>query len=160
MIQKHRIADPNDFHKEAQTLQSLRHDNIVSVYDAGITDDYVYLAMEYIPDGSVKSIYNAQPLPVSKAVAVTRDISYDLEHAHNNGFVHRDIKPGNILLGASRSAKLSDFGLASKLSNAGIASASSYPAHGAPEMISGNVSTTQSDIYGLGVTLYRLMNGD
>lgn len=160
LIPKHRIADSNKFHSEAQILQDLRHDNIVSVHDAGITDDFVYLAMEYLPDGSLMSISNDTLLPTRKTLSFVCETSYGLEYAHNKGFVHRDIKPGNILIGSNGTAKLSDFGLASKLTDTGTATASGYPAHRAPEMIRSNESTTQSDIYGMGVCLYRLLNGD
>ena len=156
-----RISDPTNFYKEPQTLMALRHDNIVEVQDAGKTPDgTLYVAMEYLPKGSVDSIFKGVPILMSIALKILEDISWAVEYAHQRGYIHRDIKPGNILLTRERKAKLSDFGLATSIPRGGTASPYGYLTHVAPEVLRTGRTSKASDIYALGVTAYRLINGD
>lgn len=156
-----RIYDPTQFYKEPHVLMELRHDHVVSVEDAGkLKDGTLYIAMEYLPKGSVESTYKGGPLPLSKALRILINVCWGLEYAHNRGVVHRDIKPANILLGDDGRAKLSDFGLATRIPRGGLASPTGYLTHIAPEVFKTGNASKASDTYALGVTAYRLINGD
>lgn len=155
------IADPDRVYEEAQTLSRLRHENIVRVEDAGRTrNGDLYIAMEYVKQGSIEDQYSGSIVPVRRVRELICDVCRGLEYTHNQGYVHRDIKPANILISDRGSGKLSDFGLAALLDESGLASPYGYAIHRAPEMIDTGESSVRSDIYSLGVTLYRLINGD
>ncbi len=160
-VPKSRISDPTDFYKEPQTLMDLRHDNIVAVQDAGRTPDgTLYVAMEYLPRGSVEDNFKGSPVPLSVAAKILQDICWAIEYAHQRGYIHRDIKPANILLTREGTAKLSDFGLATRVPRGGTASPYGYLTHVAPEVLTTGKTSKASDMYALGVTAYRLINGD
>lgn len=160
LIEKTLISDPSRFHIEAQLLQELQHAHVVKVLDAGMTDDHVFVAMEYLPTGSIQTLFKGDCLPTSLAILLISQISYGLEYAHSKDIIHRDVKPANFLLSEDGMAKISDFGLASRLDLEGAASGSGYAPHRAPEMLTTKLATKLSDIYGSGVALYRLVNGD
>jgi serine/threonine-protein kinase len=156
-----RIHDPTHFYNEPHTLMELQHENIVRVVDAGkLPDGTLYIAMEYLPRGSIESIHRGQPLLLSVAFSILKDICWALEYAHNRDFIHRDIKPANILISSDYRAKLSDFGLATRVPRGAFASPYGYLTHVAPEVLRTNRTSKLSDIYALGVTAYRLVNGD
>ena len=94
---------------EARATARLNHPNIVSVYDAGETEGSPFVVMELVEGGS---LHSHRPQSQAKIVAIARQISAALLHAHTNGIIHRDLKPENVLLAHDGSAKLSDFGLA------------------------------------------------
>lgn len=160
-IPKSRIQDPTNFYKEPQTLMSLRHDNIVRVEDAGKTrDGTLYIAMEYLPRGSVEDVFKGSPVPLSFAFRILEDICWAMEYAHQKDYIHRDVKPANILLTRQGTAKLSDFGLATRVPRGVTASPYGYLTHVAPEVLRTGRTSKASDVYALGVTAYRLINGD
>jgi len=155
-----RIANPTEFYAEPRTLVGLHHDHIVDVVDAGRTGSGdLYIAMEYIVEGSLEDVYKGAPAPVATAVRIVSEVCRGAEHAHSLGYIHRDIKPANVLLPPS-GAKLSDFGLATRMSIGGTAPPAGYVSHLAPEVVAGRASTVRSDVYAIGVTAYRLVNGD
>lgn len=155
------ILDPTSFYNEPQTLMALRHENIIRVEDAGkAPDGTLYIAMEYIPRGSVKDVFQGAPVPLSIAIGILQDICWAVEYAHQAGYIHRDIKPANILLTKEGSAKLSDFGLATRVPRGGTASPHGYLTHVAPDVLKTGKTSAASDVYALGVTAYRLVNGD
>lgn len=156
-----RVRDPTNFYQEPQTLMALRHENIVRVEDAGkLPNGSLYIAMEYLRKGSVDAVYRGRPAPLKYAVRLLCDLCWGLEYSHNHGYIHRDIKPGNILIGSAGEAKLSDFGLAVRVPRGETASPYGYLTHIAPEVLSEGITSTRSDLYALGVTAYRLINGD
>ncbi len=160
-IRASRIADPTEFYKEPQILMALRHKSIVRVEDAGPLDGGgLYIAMEYLPKGSVADAYRGRPVSLRKARKILCDVCWGLAYAHQRGFIHRDIKPGNILLTDAGDAKLSDFGLATRAPRGIGASPYGYLTHLAPEVLTSGATTVLTDIYALGVTAYRLVNGD
>ena len=160
-VSKSSIVNPTKFYNEPQTLMALRHENIVNVEDAGKNPDgSLYIAMEYLSRGSLETVFKGRPLPLKLAISLLKDICWALEFAHQNGYIHRDIKPANILLTKEDRGKLSDFGLATRVPRGGIASPQGYLTHVAPEVFRTGNTSKSSDIYALGVTAYRLINGD
>jgi len=160
-VRPDRVHDPTDFYREPRTLMELRHANVVRVEDAGTQPDgTLYIAMEYLPRSSLEQRFKGRPLPLSRARSLLCDVCWGLEYAHQRGFVHRDIKPANILIGPNGEGKLSDFGLAALAPKGSSASPYGYLAHLAPEVFRDNVTCHLTDIYALGVTAYRLVNGD
>lgn len=156
-----RIQNPTEFYQEPQTLMRLRHENIVRVEDAGKkADGTLYIAMEYLPSGSVKDKFRGRPIPIQKARKILCDVCWGLEYAHQNGYIHRDIKPGNILLGGDGKAKLSDFGLATRIPRGRAASPHGYITHLAPEVFDQGFTSKLTDIFALGITSYRVLCGD
>jgi eukaryotic-like serine/threonine-protein kinase len=160
IIPKNRVLNPSNFFLEAQTLKSAEHHNVVKVEETGeMIDGSIYVAMEYLPGGSLQPDSPTSFIPLTRAQKLVCDMLRGLEHAHNKGIVHRDIKPANILVGPDGAAKLSDFGLAIPLDVAPPKDYN-YRLHLAPEVASGGQYTIAADIYATGVTLYRLINGD
>jgi len=160
-IRPDRVRDPTNFYQEPRTLRDLIHENIVRVEDAGRLDNgTLYVAMEYLPAGSVEKRFQGRPVALSYSKQITCDLCWALEYAHNRGYIHRDIKPGNILIGRKGEAKLSDFGLATRVPRGDAASPYGYLTHIAPEIFQGEGASASTDIYALGVTCYRIINGD
>lgn len=165
-VRKSRIIDPTDFYKEPRLLKELQHENIIRVEDAGKTtpDETLYIAMEYLPKGSIKDEFKGRPVPLFQAKVIILNICWALHYAHHvhgsKAIIHRDIKPANILLTEDGKAKLSDFGLATHIPRGGGASPFGYLTHIAPEVFVTNEMNILTDIYALGVTAYRLFNGD
>jgi serine/threonine protein kinase len=134
------------------------------VEEAGTLDDgRIYVAMEYLPKGSLEDEAKGAYVDLTRVKRVMIDVLRGLEHAHRSGILHRDIKPGNILIGNNLEARLSDFGLAiplgANLKALGI-NDYNYILHLAPEAFRRGQYTVHTDIYACGVTLYRLVNGD
>lgn len=156
-----RIQNPTKFYREPQTLVRLRNDYIVRVEDAGQeSDGTLYIAMEYLPQGSIKDKFRGRPLPILEARKFLYHICWGLEFAHQKNYIHRDIKPSNVLIGRDRKAKISDFGLATRIPRDRGASPYGYITHLAPEVFVDGLTSKLADIYALGVTAYRLFNGD
>jgi len=139
----------------------LQHDNIVKVVDAGKeTDGTLYIAMEYFKRGSLEDVCRGRPAQLRAASRYIRDVCWGLEYAHNQNFIHRDIKPANVLVSDGGEAKLSDFGLATKVPKGLGGSPYGYLSHLAPEVFTSGATSAVTDVFALGVTAYRLFNGD
>jgi serine/threonine protein kinase len=158
------VQNPQEFLdaiNEAQILEKCRHRNIVDIKEIDIhqiqNSPVPCIAMEYLSKGSAQGFMEKNFVTVRKAIKITSDVLFGLEHAHNEGIYHRDIKPANILFSANSSAKLSDFGLAYGLANQPFNFAG-YSPHLPPEVLQGTLQDELSDIYSLGVTFYRLIN--
>lgn len=164
LIPPAKVLNPTNFFHEAQILKAVEHPNIVRVEETGELDDKrIYVAMEYLPKGSLEDESKGSYLPLTRAKRLMIDVLRGLEHAHSQGVLHRDIKPANILIGRTLEGKLSDFGLAvtvgTDLKALGIKEYN-YIAHMAPELYDGKPNSIATDVYGCGVTLYRVVNGD
>jgi serine/threonine-protein kinase len=144
------------FH-EAKVLHRCRHKHIVAINEANIfqidSEDRVVLDLEFVPEGSLEAALRKRWVPVKESVHSVRGALLGLEYAHSQGFLHRDVKPANILLG--KNTKLSDFGLATASSAELVGSGQGYISHLAPEYYVRLETTVLTDIFAVGVTLFR-----
>ena len=157
-------TDPTKFMQslqEAQILKKCQHKHIVTINEANIFPvngtNRVVLDLEYIPEGSLETALAARWVSIRESVEYIRGALRGLEHAHAQGFLHRDVKPGNILL-APNTPKLSDFGLATDAGLSLIGSAKGYKPHVPPEYYSNRTTSEQTDIFAVGVTLFRALS--
>lgn len=155
------------FHVERQILANLDHPNIARLLDGGRTEEGVpYIVMEYVDGIPIDAFCDRNSLPIPRRLALFRTICSAVHYAHQNLVVHRDIKPGNILVTADGVPKLVDFGIAKLLDPVGIDTALTSTGQGvmtldyaSPEQIRGEPITTATDVYALGVLLYVLLTG-
>lgn len=157
-------ANVRRFEREAETLGALRHEHIVRAYAFGEVDGRPYLTMELVEGPSAQDkVITGGPLPVDEALAIVEQTAMALAYAHERGFIHRDVKPSNILLHEGRTVKLSDFGLAKLEGDLSVTvdgSVLGTPHYLAPEQISGSPNVdARADIYSLGMTLFFLVAG-
>ena len=153
------------FRREAVNVASLSHPNIVSVHDRGEAEDgSYYMAMEYVPGGTLKErIDRDGPLPPATASAVAVQIADALGAAHEQGVVHRDVKPQNVLVSATGDVKVADFGIARAAAADVISGTSTVlgtARYMSPEQAMGEVVGPASDLYSLGVVLYEMLTGE
>jgi eukaryotic-like serine/threonine-protein kinase len=147
---------------EAQTMVEAKHDHVVEIYSAELEGGQPVIRMEYLPDGSVEHRHGGAPVPVAEAVRIMEDACRGIQHLHVRKILHRDIKPGNLLLTPTGSVKVSDFGLSCPIADASGAPQIAYQPHRPPEAVKQGIAITTrvGDIYAAGVTAYRLLNGD
>ena len=161
--------DPNfveRFRREAQSAAGLTHPNIVAVYDWGKVNNTYFIAMEFVQGRTLASILKEKlRLTARQACDVAVDVASALGFAHENGVVHRDIKPGNILIGSTGQVKVADFGIARALGSAveeGLTQTGSVmgtATYLSPEQAQGSQPDPRSDIYSLGVMMYEMVAG-
>lgn len=150
------------FVNESRAIALLSNDHIVDIYDVAFTGKSKYIVMEYI-DGITLREYMKRnaPLSLDTALDFTMQILSALQHAHEKGVVHRDIKPQNIMVQTNGKLKVTDFGIAeirdSKPQNSGVAMGTVY--YISPEQASGKTTTFSSDIYSVGIMLYEMTTG-
>jgi serine/threonine protein kinase len=154
----------NRFVLEAKAAASLDHENIVHVIDFGRDGDCYQMVMEYVEGESLSDILERwRPIKYDLALAIVRQVCLGLEHAHSKGIIHRDIKPGNVLLTASGRAKIADFGLAkltqSNTSQTAANAILGTPLYMSPEQAFGESVDNRSDLFSLGTMLYELLTG-
>src|SRR6185436_11559727 len=157
------------FRNERQILAALNHPNIARLLDGGATDEGLpYFVMEYIEGLSIKRYCDTQRLPIVERLKIFRQVCAAVAYAHEHQVIHRDIKPGNILVAADGTPKLLDFGIAKILDPALAAdtldlTASAMrmmtPEYASPEQARGEQVTDATDQYSLGVLLYELFTG-
>ncbi len=152
------------FRNERQILASLDHPNIARLLDGGTTDDGVpYLVMELIEGQPIDAYCDAHKLSVSERLLLFRQVCAAVQYAHQRLVIHRDIKPGNILVTKQGEPKLLDFGIAKIVTPIHDAQTTltqaMTPEYASPEQIRGEPITTATDVYSLGVVLYRLLTG-
>jgi serine/threonine protein kinase len=153
------------FEREAKVLARFDHTNIVTIYDYGEFQNQPYLVMQYLSGGSLKDL-TGKKMPWGKALQITFEIANGLAYAHEAGILHRDIKPGNILMTQEGKIKITDFGIArilesgdnTQLTATGIGIGT--PDYMSPEQCMGMDANPQSDVYALGVVLYELITGN
>ena len=154
------------FYKEGRAAAKLNDANIVQAYDVGQSGEYHYFVMEYVDGDTVyEQIVEKKKHSEKEAIPIIRQVALALKHAHKVGFIHRDIKPKNIMIAKNGDVKLADLGLARALDDRVAAEAEAGRAYGtpyyiSPEQIRGKKNITPSaDIYGLGATLYHMVTG-
>lgn len=156
--------DANDAIKkleEAQILHKCKHKNIVHINEANIYDinssPHVIIDMEYLPRGSFEDAIESNSVSIHTTLRLIVDCLFALEHAHINGILHRDVKPANIML-CDFGAKLSDFGLATVLGLRSAGSPRGYTTHLPPEYFVNRNTTELTDVFAVGITLFRACN--
>jgi len=168
------------FEREVRAISRLSHPNIVTAYDSNVFEGRHYLVLELIEGPNLSQFLRKQgPLPIDQALEYTREVALGLDHAHKKGLVHRDMKPGNLLIQLEESngnkvpgqIKISDFGLArlrdtdpEKLTESSIAvsnhSVTGTPDYISPEQARGiHLADIRSDLYSLGCTIYQCLTG-
>lgn len=153
------------FRREAQSVASLFHSNIIDIYDIGDdTSEIYYIVMEYVEGETLKDLIKREaPLELGPALHIMDQITSAIEHAHEQGIIHRDIKPHNILIGKNGDVKVTDFGIAIAMTSATITHTNSVlgSAHYfSPEQARGGYANTKSDIYSLGIVLFEMLTGE
>jgi serine/threonine protein kinase len=149
--------------REARSSAALHHPHVVSIYDAVAEGDHIWLVMEHVRGRTLSQILREDgPLPPARAAWIGAQVAEGLAAAHERGTVHRDVKPGNILVSDGDHAKISDFGIArthgdSTLTRSGVLIGT--PAYFAPEIARGGAPSPAADVWALGVALYSAVEG-
>lgn len=151
------------FMREALSATSLTHPNIVDIFDVGEDGDIHYLVMEYIEGQTLKEfIVSNGPLSPEEALPIMQQLVSAISNAHENGIVHRDVKPQNILMDRDGNVKITDFGIAMALSATAHTKTNSVLGtvhYLSPEQARGGMATKKSDIYSVGIVFYELLTG-
>jgi TolB-like protein len=153
------------FRLEAEAAASLDHPCIVPIYEVGERDGQCYFSMKFVEGGQLDEVVKHTPLSIRQAVELIAKVARTVHYAHEHGILHRDIKPGNILLDANGAPHLTDFGLARLVESESTVTRTlevlGTPSYMAPEQAAGNNTevTGTTDVYGLGAVLYQLLTG-
>jgi serine/threonine protein kinase len=151
------------FRREARAIAALRHPNILAVYDYGEEEGLAYIVMEYVESGTLKDRLQGEPIDWQRAVDLGIGVGRALAFAHDQGIIHRDVKPANILLPREDWPLLADFGLVKlqqarrALTQAGVILGT--PDYTAPEQALGETADHRADIYALSVVLFEMLTG-
>lgn len=168
LLAEHLADDPafvSRFKHEALAAARLVHPNIVQVFDSGLdeTSHRHFIVMEYVEGSSCAELLRDRGhLPAAEAAQIAADAAEGLDYAHRNGVIHRDVKPGNLLVGDSGHVKLADFGIAKATEQSSVTQVGSVlgtAAYLAPEQARGEEADPRCDIYALGVVAYQLASG-
>ena len=153
------------FRLEAEAAARLEHPGIVPIHEVGERDGSCYFSMKFVEGGQLDEVARREPMPIRRAAELIAKVARTVHYAHEHGILHRDIKPGNILLDAKGEPHLTDFGLArlveSESSVTHTLDVLGTPSYMAPEQAVGNNAAISSvtDVYGLGAVLYQLLTG-
>ena len=152
------------FRSELRLAREVSHKNVVRIHDIGEHEGLRFLTMRYVPGRSLSDVLEKEgPMSPERAVAITRQVASALEEAHRAGVIHRDLKPGNILLDRDDTAYITDFGIARSLTRDGLTRAGAVvgtPDYLSPEQIAGDPVDGRTDLYALGIVLYEMLTGE
>lgn len=151
------------FQREAVTAARLRHPHIVTIYDVGEQDGLYYIVMEYLEGMTLAELIQQQGLlPLDKVAHIAQQIASALDYAHCQGFIHRDVKPGNVIVGLGDHATLTDFGIVKAVAGTTLTQTGMMigtPQYMSPEQVEGREIDHRTDIYSLGVVCYEMLTG-
>jgi serine/threonine protein kinase/tetratricopeptide (TPR) repeat protein len=153
------------FRLEAEAAARLEHPGIVPIHEVGERDGSCYFSMKFVEGGQLDAVAKREPMPMRRAVELIAKVARTVHYAHEHGILHRDIKPGNILLDAKGEPHLTDFGLARLVESESNVTQTldvlGTPSYMAPEQAVGNnvAVSSATDVYGLGAVLYQLLTG-
>jgi hypothetical protein len=150
--------------REARTSAALSHPNVVSIYDAVEENHHVWLVMEYVPSLTLSQLTSKEgPLAPERAAHIGAQLADGLAAAHDRGTVHRDVKPGNVLVGEADHAKISDFGIARSVDDETLTQTgmvTGTPMYFSPQLARGLTATPADDVWALGATLFSAVEGE
>jgi serine/threonine protein kinase len=157
-------ADLARFRTEAEAVARLQHPNIIQIYELGEHNGLPYCSLEFCPGGSLENRLSGKPLPALEAAALVETLARAINVTHTKGIVHRDLKPANVLLAEDGTPKITDFGLAKMLGEAGQTASGAIlgtPSYMAPEQAGGKSRQIgpATDVYALGAILYECLTG-
>ena len=151
------------FHREAVAAARLSHSGIVATYDTGEDDGVAYIVMELVDGKTVRRLLDSEgALPIPRTVDLAVQIADALQHAHQQGLVHRDVKPGNVLIAHHDRVKVTDFGIAKVAGNDDLTKTGTVigtARYLAPEQVNGGEIDARTDVYALGLVVYEMMCG-
>ncbi len=160
------LVDDADFRTrfiaESQTVAALDHPSIIPIYDAGEADGVVYIAMRHVGGGDLHQLLESGPLDPERAVTILEQVAAGLDAAHASDLVHRDVKPGNVLIESSGRVYLTDFGIAKRARSKGVTQTGFFVGtldYAAPEQIRGESVGSPADIYAFGCLLFECLTG-
>ncbi|HSQ60076.1 MAG TPA: protein kinase, partial [Acidobacteriota bacterium] len=169
VLQRGALTDPGArerFRREAHVLSRLAHPGVATIFDFDTQDGVDFLVMEFVPGGTLESRLRQGPLPLDELTRIGDAIGQALDDAHQRGFLHRDLKPGNVALTETGSPKLLDFGLAGLLHATGTVAGLTRPGtvmgslpYMAPEQLRGEPEAPRTDVYAFGAVLYEMATG-
>ena len=153
------------FRREAEAAARLEHPGIVPIHEVGERDGFCYFSMQFIEGGQLDEVVEDAPMPIRRSAELVAQVARTVHYAHEHGILHRDIKPGNILLDEQGEPHLTDFGLARLVETESTVTRTlevlGTPSYMAPEQATGSNTklTNATDVYGLGAVLYQLLTG-
>jgi len=154
------------FRREALVLSRISHPGVATIFDFDARNGREFLVMEYVAGGTLESRLATGPLPIESVLKLGAEIADALDNAHRHGFLHRDLKPGNIALTAEGHAKILDFGLALLLSAGKVSGRMTQPGmivgslpYMAPEQLFGEPGDARTDVYALGAMMFEMTTG-
>jgi serine/threonine-protein kinase len=156
-------ADLGRFRREAKAAAALAHENVMRVYDYGEDEAGPFMALEWLPGGTLENRLAKEPLPAAETRRVAQGMAAGLAHLHARALVHRDLKPANVLFDEEDRPKLADFGLARGTAGSGTLTEAGTvvgtAAYISPEQAAGEPAGAASDVYSFGVILFRMLTG-
>jgi serine/threonine protein kinase len=165
LLRRELVEEPDlkvRFESEAKAAARITHPNVVGVFDTGEHEEVPYIVMELLSGRTLADELREGPLEPERVKRIGLEILSALEASHQQGILHRDLKPGNVLIAKDGSVKVADFGVAKITEGMDITMAGTMigtPSYLAPERVNGEPATTASDVYSVGVMLYELLTG-
>ncbi|HEX4186727.1 MAG TPA: protein kinase [Solirubrobacteraceae bacterium] len=150
------------FEREARAAASLSHRNVVAVFDSGVDEDARFIVMEHVSGRTLADLLRDGPMPVAEALEIAIGVAHALGAAHARGIVHRDVKPGNVMLAENAQVKVLDFGIARAPAATSLTLTSTVigtAGYLSPEQAEGRAVDARSDLYALGCVLYEMLTG-